>query len=146
MTTAAQMLRRWESLDIIEITGEAIEQTKEEAIKIQQAQLFLRGEKADGSKLKPYKSPVYARKKNLMNPNPGLGQPDAKFTGELYREMFVDVQGDKAVFDSASPHAAMMIKRDGSAIFGLTKPSKDLYAYTYMPVVQRTIKFKTGCT
>src|SRR6478736_7215667 len=105
MTTAAEMLRRWKALDIIESTGEAIDQTKEEAIKLEQAQLFLKGEKADGKKLKPYKSAKYAAKKNRMNPAPGLGNPDAFFTGELYRGMFVDVRSDTVVFDSTSPHA-----------------------------------------
>lgn len=139
------MLRRWQALDLIEITGEAIEQTREEAIKLQQQQLFLKGEKADGTKLKPYKSTAYARRKNAMNPAPGLGQPDAFYTGEMYRGMFVSVQGDKAVFDSTSDHATKMIQRDGPAVFGLQPASKELYQVFYMPYVQRSIKAQTGC-
>lgn len=139
------MLRRWEALNLPEITGEAIEQTRDEAIRLQQAQLFLKGEKSDGTKLKPYKSDAYSRKKHAMNPNPGLGQPDFKLTGELYREMFIDVQGDRVVFDSASSHAMRMIERDGDKIFGLQPASKEAYAPFYMPLVQRSIKQQTGC-
>lgn len=102
------------------------------------------GLKADGTDLKEYKSAAYAKKKQLMNPRPPFGVADARYTGELYKEMFVDVRQNIVVFDSASPHATFMIKRDGPAIFGLTDKSREKYAESYMPVVQRKIKERTG--
>lgn len=138
------MLRKMEALQIIELMGDAIEETKQEAIALNRIQLFQRGEKADGTRLKPYKSPAYARKKHAMNPQPGYGQPDAYLTGELQKEMYVDVRGDVAIFDSMSDHGTFMEKRDGKAIFGLSEDSKEKYRPIVMPVVLRAIKRKTG--
>lgn len=145
MTTAAEMLRRWRALDIIQITGEAIEQTEAEAIRLNQAQLFLRSERPDGVKLEPYKSRAYAEKKHARNPAPGLFAPDAYDTGQMFRAMFVEVKGDRVVFDSTSPHATSMEAREnGKPIFGLTIQSKETYKETYMPLVQIRIKELTG--
>jgi hypothetical protein len=143
MTTAAEMLRRWKKLDIIQLTGEAIEQTREEAIRLNQDQL-LHGEKADGTNLKPYRNLNYALKKNQMNPLPVFRVADARLTGELYKGMFVDIRSSTVVFDSTSPHATFMIERDGPTIFGLQPKNKELYAESYMPVVCRLIKQQTG--
>src|SRR6188768_4133497 len=143
MTTAAEMLRRLRSVDILQEVGEAIEQTKEEAIKANQAQLFLKGEKSDETALKPYKSEAYAKRKRAMRG--GVSIVDAYLTGSMYRGMFVDVRDTVVVFDSLAPSATFMIERDGPKIFGLSKPSKDAYANFYMPLVQRSIKKQTGC-
>lgn len=145
MTTAAEMLRRVEAVmtNITEIVGEAIEQTKTEAIGWNQIQL-LHGQKADGTNLREYRNEAYKRRKNQMNPLPPFGIADARYTGELYRGMFIEVRNPNIVFDSTSPHATFMIQRDGPAIFGLTPESKEKYAETYMPVAQRIVKERTG--
>lgn len=138
------MLRKFEALDPVEVIGDAIQATAAEAKNLNREQLFLRGEKADGTRLKDYKSDKYARRKYAMNPAPGFGVPDAYLTGELQRELFIDVRSDTVVFDSTSPHAAFMIERDGPAVFGLTDDSKEKYRETFMPVALRDIKAKTG--
>ena len=122
--------------------GEAIEQTKEEAIKANQAQLFLKGEKSDETPLKPYRNEAYAKRKRAMRG--GVSIVDAYLTGSMYRGMFVDVRNSVVVFDSLAPSATFMIERDGPKIFGLSQPSKDEYANFYMPIVQRALKQKTG--
>jgi hypothetical protein len=144
MVTAADMLRKWKSMDPTEVAGEAVEATREEAIALNREQLYMRGEKADGNKMAPYKSDAYARRKNARNPNPGYGIPDAYATGDMQKGLFVDVQGETAVFDSISPHATFMIQRDGPAIFGLTVSSKERYRGVLMPEVCRRIKAITG--
>lgn len=146
MVTVAQMLRKCEPIlgNPIEMLAEAIEETREEALNLNRIQLFQRGEKADGTRLAPYKSPAYAKKKHARNPLPGYGVPDAYDTGEMQKEMFLDVQGDKAVFDSVSPHATFMIKRDGPAVFGLTEDSKEKYRPIVIPAMLRKIKRLTG--
>lgn len=144
IVTVEDMLQRMERVNPTEVLGEAIEQTRQEALELNRIQLFQKGEKADGTKLAPYKSKAYAKKKAGMNPFLKEGEADGRLTGEMYREMFVDVQGDKAVFDSVSPHATMMIKRDGPAIFGLSEDSMQEYRPTVMGAAVEIIKEQTG--
>ncbi len=144
MVTAAAMLRKFQGMDIITVVGEAIEATREEAIRLNREQLYQKGIKADGTRMAPYKNAAYARKKYARNPGPGYGNPDAYATGDMQKGIFVDVQGDKAVFDSISPHATFMIQRDGPAIFGLTDESKSVYQIVLMPETVRRIKQITG--
>ena len=135
------MLRKFQALDPIQEIGEAIQRTAPEAIALNREQLFEKGEKATGEKLKPY-SPGYARRKLKMR---GRSIVDGYLTGEMQREIFVDVrENGTAVFDSASPHAAFMIKRDGPAIFGLSADSKAEYSAVIHPVYMGSIKRKTG--
>lgn len=139
------MAQRFRALNPTQVLATAADKEVTKAADLNREQLFQQGTKADGTKLDPYKSDKYARRKNRMNPAPGFGNPDAYLTGDLHRQLRVEIRGDKAVFDSLSPHTPFMVKRDGPAIFGHTDDSKRKFGGIILPHVVQEIKDKTGC-
>lgn len=139
------MLRKFRSLNPVQLIADAAEQEVTTAANLNRDQLFREGVKADGERMHPYRSREYAAMKHEMNPQPGFGNPDAYLTGEMQRQLYVEIRGDKAVFDSPSEHARKMEARDGKAIFGLTESSDAKFAGVIKPHILRAIKDKTGC-
>jgi hypothetical protein len=144
MVTAAEMLRKFKAVQLPELMAETAEKDLTTPANLNRDQLFKQGVTADGGRLAPYKNKYYAQKKYEMNPLPGYGHPDAYLTGELQRELYVEIRGVTAVFDSTSDHAAFMIKRDGEGIFGFTDESRSTYSHYLMPQVVNEIRKRTG--
>lgn len=145
MATIKGMLDKVKSLDLRSEVPVIIDRTKAELILLNQTQLFQFGMKADGTYLSEYKNKYYAAKKHARNPQPGLGRPDFKDTGEWYKDFFV--KADKNVFevDSKNSKSADLIKRDGDKIFGLTKENKTVYSLGPLyDGIKRYITTKTG--
>jgi hypothetical protein len=143
--TFASMLRRWETLNPVALIASAARQELDYAADLNQEQLFA-GFKNDGDRLKPYRNPAYAAKKNRRNPAPGLGNPDAYATGELYRRLRATIEGKRAIiFQSDSKSAVFMEERDGPAIFGFTKDSRGQFVVRIRPGVIQGIRDATGC-
>lgn len=139
------MAQRFRALNPQQLLANAADKEPQLAADLNRQQLFQKGLKANGERLKPYRSDYYARRKNRMNPAPGFGNPDAYLTGSLHRGLFVQVKGLSVVFDSTAGTAAFMLKRDGPAIFGHTQESKGEMGQAMQPHVVREIKDKTGC-
>jgi hypothetical protein len=141
MATVNDMIRRMKSLNVPQEAEEALYQSREEIIELQGDQL-LHGKNREGGKIGKYKSDKYAAKKFAQNPLAGLGNMDWILTGELKRELFVDVRQQTYVIDTADPKAAHLIKDFGDP-FGLTKESKvKLIADKTRPVLVKNVKAK----
>lgn len=145
MTTIKGMLDKVKSLDLRSEIPVIIQRTQSELILLNQTQLYQFGMKADGTYLKEYSNKYYAKKKNARNPQPGLGRPDFKDTGEFYKDFFV--KADKSVFevDSKDSKSADLIARDGENIFGLTDQNKTVYSLGVLyDGIKRYVTTKTG--
>lgn len=130
--TLAELDRRLKKLNMPLATQEALKSTAFEAIKLNQDQLRLKGQKSDGSFLKDYQSEEYAKYKNFLNGSPGFGRPDFYDTGEFQEGFFVQVKPNSLIFGSVDSKSAKLEMRDGKEIFGLTKDNKRIYAVQYV--------------
>lgn len=143
--TLAELDRRLQKLNMPLATQEALKSTAFEAIKLNQDQLRLKGQKSDGSFLKDYQSEEYAKYKNFLNASPGFGRPDFYDTGEFQEGFFVQVKPNSLIFGSVDSKSAKLEMRDGKEIFGLTKDNKRIYAVQFIrPELQLYITKTTG--
>lgn len=117
MATILSMLKKFEQLNTDEIAVDSIDATKDE-IKVKQKDQLLHGLRPDGSKIGKYRSNKYATKKYALNPLAGIGNVDLKLTGDLHREIFVDVRDNTLVIDSADEKTGSLINKYGDP-FGL---------------------------
>lgn len=126
---------------------EAIEDTMEEAspvIRQKQRNQMHSGLNREGKPIGKYRSPAYAKKKNALNPIPGLGVPDLKLTGEFYKGIYSEVRGDKIIIDSTDGKTPALANRFGEEIFGLNKESKAEAVKEIKPVLIKNMKKATG--
>lgn len=100
------------------------------------------GETSEGGTLRKYRNPAYARKKNSMNPLPGLGNPDLKLTGSFHRGIVTKIESGKVVIKSTDEKAQGLEAAYGKdKIFGLHPETKSqLINEKLRPVFNRTIK------
>lgn len=130
MTTIDDMLDRVREFNVLEESGQAIENTREDMKRIQREQM-LQGLNADGVPIGQYKSDKYAAMKAAMNPLPGFGNVDLKLTGSFQDELFVDVRGEEYIIDSADSKAVFLIENYTDKAIGLNDASLDKYAQEY---------------
>lgn len=145
MATIAEMLRRVQSIKLKEALPDMIKKTSADIILLNQTQL-LHGLNANGDKIKPdYKNKYYANKKNARNPNPGLGTPDLRDTGEFYQDFTLEVDTKSLTLSSKNSKTESLISDYGPFIFGLTKDNKGKYVNdTLEPKIHQHITKKTG--
>jgi len=151
MATVAEMLRRMEAINLTAETEDAIQQNQVAIADLNREQLFKEGIDSTGKKLSKYKNEKYALKKNLMNPLPGLGNPDFYVTGAFQKSIYVSAHDNQVVFDADNSFdgdfgkAAALVERDGPAIFGLTPAHKVDARAIIHPTIITALKAKTGC-
>lgn len=129
MPTISDLLEAIEGFDPLDATLDAILENEKKAIELNQDQL-LGGTDAFQEKLKEYRDDEYAELKNRMNPKPGYGTPDLKFTGDFYKGFFIDVMSlDEGYFelDSTDEKAESLTERYGEAIFGLDDAKETIF-------------------
>src|SRR5579862_6482787 len=128
MATPAETIDDLERLDIAAIVQEALEEKKQEYIRLNLEQLY-EGLGSDGQKLTPkYRSNKYARVKNEMNPAPGLGTPDFYVTGQLYDNTFADVDSGGLEIDSRMDYTPKLEERWGEDLmWGLIDDNHELF-------------------
>ena len=117
---------KWRGIDLLKETVAVAEDHEKEIADRNRQQLYEKGEKADGTKLKPYKNPAYAREKNRMHPEIGFGAADFYVTGDFSKSIFADVRDRSIILDGAAYHTKFLVERDGEGIFGLQDESKRL--------------------
>jgi|GEM_PF-1068376 len=130
--TIPEMLRRVKYLNMPLAVQESLKSTAFEAIKLNQNQLRLKGQKSDGSFLKDYQSESYAEYKNFLNSSPGFGRPDFYDTGDFQDGFYVQVKTNSLIFGSVDEKSDKLEARDGKEIFGLTKENKKVYAVQFV--------------
>jgi hypothetical protein len=101
------------------IAEQSIEAVKQDYVAAQKYQLE-QGTTAEGGTFRKYQSSAYARRKNQMNPLPGLGNPDLKYTGAFYRGISATVANGKIKVQSSDSKAVELEAKYGKdKIFGL---------------------------
>lgn len=134
---------RLRAVDVPFEAAESIEGTKDKIIELERGQM-LHGLTSDGSFIGTYKSNAYAKKKNQMNPLPGLGFMDWKLTGELFRNFVVKVFRDGYVIKNTDQKFNDLVKRLGDPT-GLDELSKKEYAdKTLQPAFMGRMRKATG--
>lgn len=103
----------------------AIQESEKELIKLNQKQLQA-SQTLTGSAITPLYSPAYAKKK-------GYKKPDGYLSGDMYKEMFVDVNENDDTFSmfSEMPYTKYFGGRYGD-VFGIGDSSKSLAQSTVM--------------
>lgn len=145
MTTIAEMARRFKSFDIMDVVREALVDNEENAISINQNQLYEKGENKEEETLLQYRSLFYALKKNEINPMPGLFNPDLNLTGAFFRGFYAKVNRDEIVFGSNDKKSGSLMEKYGSNIFGLSYPSKEEFSRFFLnPSIFQIIARYTG--
>jgi hypothetical protein len=105
--------------DLPRIAEASIEAVKQDYVEAQKFQLE-QGSASDGGTFRKYQSAAYARKKNQMNPAPGLGNPDLKYTGAFYRGITATIANGKIKVQSSDKKAQELEAKYGKdKIFGL---------------------------
>lgn len=141
MATINQMIKRMEAVNMQEIVGDAIEQTKEQ-LKERQQQQMLEGEAKTG-KIGRYRNLSYAGRKQLMNPRPGFGNVDLKLTGNFQDGIRIVVGPNSVNIDSSDEKAPELKAKYDEKIFGLNKRNASDYSLQDMgPAATKIIKGK----
>lgn len=120
MATIVEMLKRVESFDPVQATGEAMQANEEKILDVNRDQLYEQGVGKDGQPLPPYKSAQYAKKKLQQR---GKSIVDIFRSGKLQREMELTVQGDEYSIFSKVPYSQYVVGARPT-IYGLDPDGK----------------------
>lgn len=129
MATISNIQSRIKSLNIKDISVDAIEQTSNVIIEKQQDQLrhgLNRSGKLIGD-THPYQSADYAFYKANKNSIPGLGNPDLIDTGDFVRGIKIDVTPESYTTDSTDSKSHDLQSKYGEDILGLDEENKSAY-------------------
>lgn len=146
MSTPGEMWNALEELNLKEVVLEAIEDHKEEYVKLNLEQLY-QGLNPEGEKITPeYVEGPYRRKKARMNSAPGEGTPDFKLSGDLYDETAVQVDNEDLTIGSEVEYAQYVEQRWGNAeIWGLSPDNHEEFVQeTLQPLIVEKVSELTG--
>jgi hypothetical protein len=146
MTHPGDMIDALEQLNLKEIVLEAIEDHKEEYVKLNLEQLY-QGLNPEGEKITPeYVEGPYRRKKARMNSQPGEGTPDFFLSGSMYEETHAEVDEEEIEIKSDVPYAEYNEQRWGDAeIWGLSEISHEEFVQeTLQPLIVEKVSEQTG--
>jgi hypothetical protein len=142
--TIAEMMRRFQSVDLRNEVPKIIERTAPVIEQMIQEQLN-DGVDNSGSKLPQYKSLKYAQKKYKLNKKPGFGNPDLNLTGSHYKGLRVKVRKTEFDIDSADSKSDKLENQYGEGIHGLTDKNKQIYIDgVFFNGIKEYIEGKTG--
>lgn len=105
MATINDVIENLSSFNVREQAACVIKKNTGAMVLLNLSQLFS-GEDVNGyhfHEYAPFKTETgeeYSEVKNKMNPRPGLGNPDLKFTGNFYRGIYAEVRGNDIIMDS----------------------------------------------
>lgn len=143
MATLLQLYNRIQRVKEDEVIEETMDQSSP-VITEKQREQMLTGVNSEGKKIGKYRSPAYARKKNAMNPLPGLGVPDLRLTGQFYKGIYTEIRGDKIITDSTDEKTQDLADKYGENIFGLNKDKKAEAVEKIKPVLVQNMKNAMG--
>lgn len=146
MATPGEMWTALEELNLKEVVLEAIEDHKEDYVKLNLDQLY-QGLNPEGEKITPeYVEGPYRRKKARMNSAPGEGTPDFFLSGEMYEETHADVDGEDIEIKSDVNYAQYNEQRWGNAeIWGLSPDNHEEFVQeTLQPLIVEKVSELTG--
>lgn len=135
MSTALEILKKLQSIDVLKSAQTAIENTADTMVFIQQQQLF-RGIRPDGKDVYPPYSPLTVYLK--AQKNQPFDRVTRRDTGEYYRGIEVHVKGVNYEIESTDWKADMLNEKYGD--IGLSKDSRINYVVELKPEFIRLIK------
>lgn len=143
MASAYEFSERLKKINVQEEFAASLEKNKAVAIQMNQDQLYEKGIKADGTPTGEYAASTKKRKERKGQKTEFVTGHD---TGEMYKDMFLDVRTDEYVMDSADPIATPhFTKQFGDKVFGLTDENKSILGKEYIqPDMVHSIAEKTG--
>lgn len=147
MATVSDLIDTLKNFNLNATITACIEQTKDDYIELNTQQQLFKGLDATGNEMAPlYKSPYYAKKKNQMNPIPGLGVPDLKVTGSFYQKMNIEVESDSFKISSDVDYAQYLEKNyEDEKIYGLTEENQEEYNQgPFFNALEQKITEETG--
>lgn len=118
MTTVAEMLRRFERIEIIGEVQQSLYDSREEYVKHQKDQM-IHGVAKDGSLIGKYKNPQYSTMKYALSSLAGFGNVDLKKTGQYQQGIFAEIRESEIVIGSLDSKATTLEKKYGKRIYGL---------------------------
>jgi hypothetical protein len=141
--TIHELSRRLKGFELIEVVQEAVIETSNDIITLNQGQISL-GKRADGTEI----TPTYSDLTIMLKDEKGQESRwvTLRDTGSFWNDMFVDVGNNSYEVGSADAKAVKLEKKYGKKIFGLTKESKsEEYIPLYLlPAVQDRITKRLG--
>lgn len=148
MCTILEMARRWQAVrQSGEATIGAIELTAIPLADVNRQQL-LAGRNAEGLEVRPQYSfrggeNSYASLKNQMNPVPGFGTPDLKYTGTFHASIKVNASTGKLNWEASDPNS--LLSRYGPVLGVYENTPLQVYRETILfPLSIKIIKAATG--
>lgn len=141
MNTIASVRRRFEALDVLDTSQDAIDATSEQYLD-QQKEQMKHGLRPDGSKIGEYALTEYAELKYAMNPLAGFGNVDLKLTGAFQMNTQLNVIGEEMIIESLDSKAQELEEKYGD-VFGIGGEFKEKYVTEYLqPVFIQKVKDK----
>ena len=133
-----KLLRAASKINVAQLLGECIDETKNVAIDLVRSQL-LNGESGSG-KMPDYASKKYKSKKMALNPSAG-GRVDLKLTG-AFQDKFYLVRGKYSMrIRSRDTKNSKLLNEYGIDIFQLNVQNEDTYVRNYLlKLMQQKIK------
>jgi hypothetical protein len=126
-----EMIARVESLSFDTKVPEIILDTDYALIQDVQGQMST-GHLSTGEDITPdYKNPGYGKYKARLNPN-ARGNPDARLTGEFYRNMFIELDRDNYIIGSGVEYASKLETQYGENLLRVSDKNKAEYGATYL--------------
>jgi hypothetical protein len=138
--------RRLKGFDIRQEAREAIIETKDEIVRLNQGQLYL-GKRSDGSDLAPYSSWYAAYKERLSDPIASITDRRTLYlTGKWWNSIKVDVQSETFEVTNDDQKNTLIMQREGEKVLGLSKESKaEEYVPNYFfPALRARIERRLG--
>lgn len=119
--TVEEYTQKMTKTDFLEVVKRSLMTLEDLIIAMNQEQLYIHSENAEGENLLTYNSIVYAIWKNNRNKAPGLMHPDLFDTGDFYRGFFLEVTDSEFELDSRDYKSDDLKDKYGENIFGLNK-------------------------
>lgn len=147
MGTVAELLTSMQQVDISAITVRVIEATGDKYLDINRSQM-MEGKGRDrniGRYSQSKLGRTYAKIKNNMNPDAGLGNVDLRLTGSFQDKMMLIVTGNDIEIDSTDEKAPDLLAKYGGQIYGLNSKNHPVYNETvFLPAFIDEIERITG--
>jgi len=125
-----EMISRVTSLKPEQKVDEIFKETDYALIQDVQGQMST-GYLSTGEDITPPYKPSYGKYKAKLNPS-ARGNPDARLTGEFYRNMFIELDKDSYSIMSSVEYASKLETQYGENLLRASDKSKANYATTYM--------------
>jgi hypothetical protein len=140
-TTIAEMLRRFERINLEQLTGEAMTENKDAILDLNREQLA-HGKDSAGFDITPPYTPFTVMKK--MQKGQDYSVVNLKDTGAFQNRMVLNVKSNSYNIDSTDSKTGKLKEKYGQEILGLSESGKKETWVIVKPDVVRRIKDETG--